>query len=229
MSRLCKILIFHGALALGLAGCGSDDDDPVTNVIIAPELQGQFTDSCDSSLVLKLSERISLLFSGNEVRQIQNLYLNGRCDQVGAQVQYRGTFQVEDFNSGETNDNDSGITVGPEEPDPLPEDVVNSDYGQLNVRFESAVLIVHDQQVADSLSAVRFCGISSFPLGQEIAVVNPSGTCPLTRVPADRFGTYRLDGNRLFLDSEDLTSMADSPDNRDLSLSDEVFVRDGSN
>lgn len=201
-NKMCAGLI-AGLSVFAMVGCGDDAKEALGNVTEDASLQGRFVEECGSSELLNLSERNALMFQGNDFTRTQSFFTSADCQEEGAKIDYQGTFTID--------------------PDALP----NSEAGSIDIKVEKAVLTINNETAAEALSAIGFCGIKEFPVGQEITIEGKGteGTCPLMNLPSERFGAYKVDGDKLYLDG-DLSSMAETKENRAETLESEAYIRD---
>lgn len=198
---LCALVLSTGMIAL--TAC-SDSKDTIQNVTEDASLQGRFLSECGSSSLIDMSERTALMFQGNEFTRTQSYFTADDCQEEGAKIDYTGTFTID--------------------ADGLPE----TEGGALNIKVESMKILVNSEAVATALSAINFCGVSQYVVGEEVTIEGElsQGLCPLMNVPAERYGVYKVEDDRLYLDN-DLNSMSDTDENRAKALNtDLVYIKD---
>jgi|FLYM01.1.fsa_nt_gi hypothetical protein len=195
--------MFTGLGAMALVGCSSDDVQNLIENVEDPAIQGRFVSECGSSSLINLSERSALMFQGNEFTRTQSYFSADDCQEEAAKIDYKGTFAVE------------------------PDAPADAEGGQLDIRIDEVKITVNNEATATALSAINFCGVQEFPVGEEVVIKGEmsEGLCPLMNVPSERYGTYKVEDNRLYLDGE-INEMSESAANRNKSLGTDAYIKD---
>jgi hypothetical protein len=161
-----------------------DAKETIENIEKAPELQGRFVSNCRSigiDGVAGFSKMDELYLAANQT-EFTTLYFEGtECssDKEVGMLEYNGEFNV--LNS---KDNE----------------------GDLRFDLEEAIITIESETLAEALSAVNFCGQSSYEAGENesISSENAGLLCPVQDVPTTLYGSYTYDDqdNTLFLSDE---------------------------
>lgn len=183
MLTLCSIII------AALAGCGGlskktakkAGGEPAQNVAADSSLQGKYTDQCTKSTVLGASEQLKISFNGNKYTQERLFFNDPKCNEEGGKIFYVGEF-----------------TVDPQVPNAI------------TFNLEDAYVETTSEEMAKIFNGVNFCGYSSYESGKRLRVTGGTSKtlCPLHSVPATLHGTYAIEKDHLYFDSDAPTSMA---------------------
>lgn len=184
------------AICLGLTGCSDKAKDTVHNLKEAPALQGNFADVCSSSKLIGASERIELKFSASDYTRSQIFYSDKTCSTEIGRIDYKGQF-----------------VAGAPNKDP-------TKGGTLDLKVQTAQVKISNQDLANSLNAINYCGHTDYTSGKTVTLTGrqTQGLCPIENVPVTLYTVYAVQNNGLYLGSKDITTMTDNVNKRSAAL-----------
>lgn len=200
------LAIAVAAMSLGLAACSDDSKEATHNIRAEPDLQGSFTDVCSSSKLADLSEKIRLNFEGNKFTRSQIFYSEADCKTESGRIEYTGSFKA-----GEQNKDDPKLG------------------GTMDIDIQSVKITTASEGLAKALNIINYCSHNDFAAGKEVTISGKQtqGMCPLENVPTKLYTAYRLENDRLYLGSADITTMPTVETNRSSAiLFEKTYVKD---
>lgn len=190
-----KVLILITAVLLTIS-CSRDKAKDVVssveNLAADSNLKGEFYSECIGSNLLKLKEKLEIEFKGNQFKRRQIFYNKDSCvetSEVG-EIIYSGKFKVTKTKDKEPN--------------------------EIDINLQKVTISPKNEFLVKTLNGLNFCGRNDYQVGvkSNITETSDNSLCPITNVPANLYGVYRVKNDRIYLGS-DILEMAKKSSERE--------------